>query len=172
MIELTLKVCSCVSNNGQAKLKVQVFVLLVQKNLAEDHERKKGRKEEKKQRMRHREKQRSSLLKGKNTQYGEEDKHLAGKEHAKGFSNLLPFLFLFRATPTTYGSSQAGVEAKLELPVYATATATPDPNRICDLCHSSWQHRILNPLSESRDQTTSSRTLCWVLKPLSHIGNS
>ena len=36
---------------------------------------------------------------------------------------------------------------------YATATATPDPSRVCDLCHSSWQRRIINPLSELRDGT-------------------
>ena len=26
----------------------------------------------------------------------------------------------------------------------ATATATPDPSRVCDLYCSSWQHQILN----------------------------
>ena len=35
----------------------------------------------------------------------------------------------------------------------ATATATLDLNLICDLHHSSWQHRILNPLSRARVQT-------------------
>ena len=33
----------------------------------------------------------------------------------------------------------------------ATATATPDLSCICDLHHSSWQYRILNPLSKARD---------------------
>ena len=42
---------------------------------------------------------------------------------------------------------------------YATATAMPDPNGICDLPHCSRQRRILNPLSEARDGTTSS----WIL---------
>ena len=39
---------------------------------------------------------------------------------------------------------------KLELlpPAYAGATATPDPNRVCDLHHSSQHRQILNPLSE------------------------
>ena len=45
-----------------------------------------------------------------------------------------------------------GVESELQLPAYVTATA-PDPHRICDLRHSSWQHQILNPLSEARDRT-------------------
>lgn len=46
-----------------------------------------------------------------------------------------------------------GVESKLLLPAYTTATATPDPSHICDLHHSSRQCRICNPLSEARDQT-------------------
>ena len=46
-----------------------------------------------------------------------------------------------------------GVELDLQLPAYATAIATPDLNRICDLYHGSWQHQSLNPLSEARDQT-------------------
>ena len=45
-----------------------------------------------------------------------------------------------------------GVESELQLPAYATATATPDPSCICDLRHSSQQCLILNPLSEARDQ--------------------
>ena len=31
-----------------------------------------------------------------------------------------------------------------------TATATPDPSRICELHHSSWQRWILNPTSKAR----------------------
>ena len=46
-----------------------------------------------------------------------------------------------------------GVQLELHLPAHATATATSDPNRICDLYHSSRQGQILNPLSEARDQT-------------------
>ena len=46
-----------------------------------------------------------------------------------------------------------GVESELQPPVYAAATATQNPSHICDLHHSSWQHWILNPLSEARDQT-------------------
>lgn len=32
-------------------------------------------------------------------------------------------------------------------------TATPDPSHIHDLHYSSWQCRILNPLSKAKDQT-------------------
>ena len=46
-----------------------------------------------------------------------------------------------------------GVELKLQLPACATATATLDPSHIFDLQLSSWQCRILNPLSEARDQS-------------------
>ena len=41
----------------------------------------------------------------------------------------------------------------LQLPAHTTATATSDLRHSYDLHHSSWQHRILNPLSEPRDQT-------------------
>ena len=44
-----------------------------------------------------------------------------------------------------------GVKLELQLPAYATATATQDPNHICDLYHSSWQCWILNPLIEAKD---------------------
>ena len=46
-----------------------------------------------------------------------------------------------------------GVQLELQLPAYATVTAMLDLSRICDLHHSSWQHQILNPLSEARDHT-------------------
>ena len=46
-----------------------------------------------------------------------------------------------------------GVESELLPPAYARATATPDPNRIWDLQHSSWQCQVLNPLSEARGRT-------------------
>ena len=36
---------------------------------------------------------------------------------------------------------------------YATATATPDPSRICDLHHSMPQRQILNPMKEAGDRT-------------------
>ena len=66
-----------------------------------------------------------------------------------------------------------GVESKLQLPAYTTATATPNPSCICHLCCSSRQRRFLNPLSEAKDGISApSQTLCQVLNPLSHSGNS
>ena len=44
-----------------------------------------------------------------------------------------------------------GMKLELQLPTYATATATRDPSCICDLHHSLEQHWILNPLNEARD---------------------
>ena len=46
-----------------------------------------------------------------------------------------------------------GFELELQLPAYTTATATQDLSRTFDLHPSSWQHRILNPLTEARDRT-------------------
>ena len=45
-----------------------------------------------------------------------------------------------------------GVEWEVQPPACTTATATRDQSHICDLHHSSQQRRILNPLSEARDQ--------------------
>ena len=52
-----------------------------------------------------------------------------------------------------------GFELELQLPTSTPATATPG---------QSW---ILNPLSEAKDRTHISGTLCWVLNPMSHNRN-
>ena len=54
----------------------------------------------------------------------------------------------------------------------AATAATRDLSGICDLCRSLQQQQILNPLSEARDRTQISQTLCQVLNLLSHSGNS
>ena len=46
-----------------------------------------------------------------------------------------------------------GVKLELQLLAYTVATATRNPSHIHDLCHSLWQHQILNPLIEARDHT-------------------
>ena len=63
------------------------------------------------------------------------------------------FFLLFRATPAAYGVSRVGVQLELQQLAYSTATATRDPNHVCDLHHGSQQRWILNPLSEARDGT-------------------
>ena len=63
------------------------------------------------------------------------------------------------------------VELELQLLAYATVTAMQDLSYIYDLCHSSWQCRILNPLNEVRDRTHNLMDTSWVHNPLSHSGN-
>ena len=46
-----------------------------------------------------------------------------------------------------------GIELELQLPAFTTAIATWDPSCVCSLHHSSQQCRILNLLSQARDQT-------------------
>ena len=55
-----------------------------------------------------------------------------------------------------------GVKPELQLSAYTTAIATEDPSRIYNLHHSPWQHLIINPLSEARDQTSVLMHASWV----------
>ena len=55
-----------------------------------------------------------------------------------------------------------GVKSELQLPAYTTATATSDPRCIYNLHHSTWQRRILNPLSKARDWTSVLMDTSWV----------
>ena len=81
--------------------------------------------------------------------------HFSKNKLAINYLLTLTFFFflLFRAPPAAYGGSQTGVESELQLPAYATAAATSDLSRVCDLHHSSWQRQILNPLNEIGDRT-------------------
>ena len=64
------------------------------------------------------------------------------------------------------------MESELQLPAHATDTAMPDPSWVWDLHHSSWQLRILNPLSKVRDRTCNLRVPIQIRWPLCHNGNS
>ena len=55
-----------------------------------------------------------------------------------------------------------GAESEPQLPAYTTATAMPDPSRVCDVHHSSWECWIFNPLSKARDQTHVLLDTSWV----------
>ena len=71
-------------------------------------------------------------------------------------SNLFIWLFFFRFLGLHLwhmGVPRLGIQLELQLPAYTTATATSDLSHVCDLHHSTQQHRIPNPLSEARDWT-------------------
>ena len=61
-----------------------------------------------------------------------------------------------------------GVELEMQLLAYATATAMPDPNYVCNLHRSSQQHQILNPLSQG-SSTHRARDWTCVLKDARQI---
>ena len=72
---------------------------------------------------------------------------------------LFPFFFLFFFLGPHVKHMEVprlGVKSQLQLPAYATAKAMPDPSCIWNLHCSSWQCRIPNPMSESRDRPASS----------------
>ena len=85
------------------------------------------------------------------------------------FSGFFLFVFcllLFRATQQHVEVPRLRVESELHLLVYATATATATLHlsHICVLHHSSWQHRILNPLSKARDRFLVRFINHWAMK--------
>ena len=88
--------------------------------------------------------------------------------------NMPSFFSFIGLHPRHMEVLRLGVESELQLPAYTTATAMPGLRQACDLHSSSisWQHQILNPLSEARDQTPVFMDTSAGLKPLSHNGNS
>ena len=72
-----------------------------------------------------------------------------------------------------YGVPRLGVQSEVQLLAYSTATAMQNLSHDdCDLHHSSWQCRILDPLSKARDRTCILIDTSWVLNPQSHNRNS
>ena len=66
------------------------------------------------------------------------------------FLFFFPSFFLFLGLHLQHMEiPRLGVESELHLLAYTTVTAIQDPSHICNLHHSSWQHRILNPLRSS-----------------------
>ena len=67
----------------------------------------------------------------------------------KKIHSVYLFLFLFwflGPQPWHMEVPRLGVKLELQLPAYTTATAMQELSRICDLHHSSREHRILDPL--------------------------
>ena len=71
----------------------------------------------------------------------------------KGLTTRKAFVFFLSFYGRTLSIWRLSVQSELQLPACTTATATPDPSRVCNLYYSSWQHRILNPLSKARNRT-------------------
>ena len=84
------------------------------------------------------------------------------------YKSLFCFVYLFSAAPAAYGNSLARCWIRTAATGLCHSQATPDLSCICEIHSSSWQHQILNPLSEA----SSSWTLCRVLNLLNHKGNS
>ena len=86
---------------------------------------------------------------------GVESAPILGTEMMFQLANFF-FFCLFAiswAAPAAYGGSQATGQIEAVATGHARTTATQDPSCICNLHHSSWQRRILNPLSKGRDRT-------------------
>ena len=85
-------------------------------------------------------------------------------DHTFLLTFILEFFFFFGGGPHLGFMEVPRLEVKLELQLlaYTTATATQYPCCACNLNHSSWQYRILNPLSKARDRTCVHMDTSWV----------
>ena len=91
----------------------------------------------------------------------------------KTVNSSYAFLSLFLGPHLPYMKvPRLGVKSELQLPAYTTATATQDLSHICDLHHSSWQCRILNPVRGARDPTCILMETSQVHNPQSHNRNT
>ena len=81
------------------------------------------------------------------------------------------FLFFLGLHPLHTEVPRLEVELELQLPACTTATAMWDPSCICD--STVWGDiGSLTHMSKARDQTCILVDTSWVLKLLSHSGNS
>ena len=67
------------------------------------------------------------------------------------FIHSFIYLFIFLGLHLRHMEvPRLGVESEQQLPTYTTIIAAQDPNGVCDLYHSSWQHGTLNPVSKGQ----------------------
>ena len=71
-----------------------------------------------------------------------------------------------------YGGSQARGQIRAVAAGLYHGHNNADPSHVCYLHHSSWQCRILNPLSKTRDPICILMDASQIHWPLSHDGNS
>ena len=83
------------------------------------------------------------------------------------FVCLYFYFFLLWPHPWQIELPGLGVKLELQLPVYATATAMPDPSRICNLCCSNagslthWKRPGIKPASS---WTLIRFLICWATR--------
>ena len=87
----------------------------------------------------------------------------------KATNFFFSFFYLFRATPAAYGSSQARGRIGAAAAGLHHSHSNNGSSCLCDLCYSSQQCQILNPLSEARDPTY---ILVDTSRACNHNGNS
>ena len=83
--------------------------------------------------------------------YGIGDIYSRPKNHDT--SSFILFLSFYCCTCSIWKFPGLGIKSEQQLQACATATAMLVPSFICNLHHSWRQCKILNPLSEARDQT-------------------
>ena len=105
--------------------------------------------------------QEASIQHQRRTQHGSGTRNWGYAEKLFTFFVLCYLFFVFLGLhPWHTEVPRLGVESELQLSSYATAML--DLSHFCDLHHSSWQHRIFNPLSEARDGTHVLTDTSWV----------
>ena len=87
-------------------------------------------------------------------------------------SFFLFLFFCFRTESAAYGSSQARGRIGAAAAGLCNSHSNASMSHVCNLYHSSWQRRTLNPPSRARDWTCFPVDTSQVLNLLSHNRNS